>query len=89
MVNKFQIYKCEHCGNIVEAIHEGKGELVCCGEPLKLFTENTIDAVKEKHVPVIEKTSHGVNVKVGKISHPMEEDHYIELIEVIDHNGKA
>ncbi len=83
MTKRMQIYKCEICGNIVEVIHEGKGQLVCCGQAMKLMEENTVDASKEKHVPVIEKTSDGVKVKVGSVEHPMEEKHYIEMIEVI------
>jgi len=89
MTEKLQIYKCIHCGNIVEAIHEGKGELICCGEPMKLFKENTVDAAKEKHVPVLETTDNGIRVKVGEVAHPMEDDHYIEWIEVIEPDGKA
>ncbi len=88
MTARLQIYKCEVCGNIVEILHEGAGELVCCGEPMKLLVENTVDASKEKHVPVIEKTANGVKVKVGIIAHPMEEKHYIEWIEIIA-DGKA
>jgi superoxide reductase len=80
---KLEVYKCEVCGNIVEVIHEGKGELVCCGQPMKLFKENTVDAAKEKHVPVIEKTANGFKVKVGSVAHPMEDKHYIEWIELI------
>jgi len=83
MVKRLEVYKCEVCGNIVEVLHEGKGELVCCGEPMKLFKENTLDAAKEKHVPVIEKTADGYKVKVGSVAHPMEEKHYIEWIELI------
>lgn len=78
-----QIYKCEACGNIVEVLHTGSGELVCCGEPMKLLVENTVDAAKEKHVPVIEKLGNKVTVKVGSVTHPMEEKHYIEFIEVL------
>jgi superoxide reductase len=88
MTERLQVYKCEVCGNIVEVLHEGKGELVCCGQPMKLFVENTVDASKEKHVPVIEKTATGFKVKVGAVAHPMEEKHYIEWIEVIA-DGKA
>ena len=88
MAERLQIYKCEVCGNIVEVLHEGQGELVCCGEPMKLFVENTVDAAKEKHVPVLEKTAEGFKVKVGSVAHPMEESHYIEWIEVIA-DGKA
>ena len=67
----------------MEVIHAGKGELVCCGKPMKLYVENTFDAAIEKHVPVVEKTGNGFKVKVGSAAHPMEEDHYIEWIEVI------
>ena len=88
MAVKMGIYKCEVCGNIVEVLHEGVGELVCCNEPMKLFEENTVDAAKEKHVPVIEKTANGYKVKVGSVPHPMEEKHYIEWIELIA-DGKA
>ena len=88
MTKKLQIYKCEVCGNIVEVLHEGKGELVCCGQPMKLYEENTVDAAKEKHVPVIEKIEGSFKVKVGSVTHPMEEKHYIEWIEVIV-DGKA
>jgi superoxide reductase len=88
MTAKLQIYKCLHCGNIVEVVHEGGGQLVCCGEPMVLVTENTVDASKEKHVPVIEKTNGGYKVTVGSVLHPMEEKHYIEWIELIT-DGKT
>ncbi len=78
-----QIYKCEACGNIVEVLRTGVGELVCCGQPMKLQKENTVDAAREKHVPVIEKIEGGVRVKVGAVPHPMIPEHYIEWIEII------
>jgi len=80
---KLEIYKCNICGNIIEVLNVGGGELVCCGQPMELLTEKTDDNGKEKHVPVVEKTETGVRVKVGSIPHPMEENHYIEWIEVI------
>lgn len=83
MAENAGIYKCEVCGNIVEVLHAGAGILVCCGQPMKLMKENTVDASKEKHVPVIEKTAEGIKVKVGSVPHPMEEKHYIEWIEII------
>ncbi len=83
MPKLLEIYKCNACGNIVEVVHAGGGDLVCCGEPMKLFTENTVDAAKEKHVPVIEKTADGYKVKVGSVAHPMEEKHWIEWIELV------
>jgi len=88
MAEKLQIYKCQKCGNIVEVLHGGAGTLVCCGEDMTLYSANTVDAAREKHVPVIEKTATGVKVKVGSAAHPMEEKHYIEWIEVLA-DGRA
>ncbi len=88
MANRLEVYKCEVCGNIVEVLHGGAGELVCCNQPMQLLTENTVDAAKEKHVPVIEKTDAGIKVTVGSVAHPMEDKHYIEWIELIA-DGKA
>jgi len=79
-----EIYKCDICGNIAEVLHGGAGELVCCGEPMKLMEEKTEDSSVEKHVPYIEKTENGILVKVGQNQdHPMLEEHYIEWIQVI------
>ncbi|WMW64821.1 desulfoferrodoxin [Nitratidesulfovibrio liaohensis] len=83
MPNMLEVYKCVHCGNIVEVMHAGGGDLVCCGEPMKFMKEGTSDGAKEKHVPVIEKTATGYKVKVGSVAHPMEETHWIEWIELI------
>ncbi len=83
MTERLQIYKCEVCGNIVEMLHGGAGELVCCGAAMRLYEENTTDAAKEKHVPVTEKIDGGYKVTVGSTPHPMEEKHYIEWIEII------
>ncbi|MBU0731264.1 desulfoferrodoxin [Patescibacteria group bacterium] len=88
MTKQNQVYKCEVCGNIVEVLHEGVGELVCCNQPMDLLEENTVDAAKEKHVPVIEKTDNGFKVSVGEVPHPMEDEHFIEWIEVIA-DGKS
>jgi len=76
------IYKCKLCRNVVEVLHEGPGELFCCGKPMNYFEVKTEDKGREKHVPVIEKLEKGVKVKVGEIPHPMEESHYIEWIEL-------
>ena len=80
---KKEIYKCNVCGNIVEVLHVGGGEIVCCGQPMELLAEKTQDAGQEKHLPVVEKTDKGIIVRVGSIPHPMEESHYIEWIEII------
>lgn len=87
MTEKKQIYRCNVCGNIVEVVHEGIGELVCCGEPMELLEPSKEDKGHEKHVPVIEKTSKGVKVKVGSNPHPMEKEHYIEWIQIMMEEG--
>jgi superoxide reductase len=83
-----QVYKCNICGNIIQINFVGGGPLVCCGEPMQLVQENIVDASKEKHVPVIEKTKSGFKVIVGSVPHPMEASHYIQWIEIIA-DGKS
>lgn len=78
-----QIYKCNICGNIVEVLHTGVGQLVCCGQPMELLKEKTKDVGLEKHVPVIEKSNGKIKVKVGSVPHPMEDKHWIEWIELV------
>ena len=82
MTKRLEIYKCEVCGNIVEMLHEGAGELVCCNETMKLFKENSVDAAREKHVPVVVQNGNSFKVTVGSVAHPMEEKHYIEWIQI-------
>jgi len=88
MIEKLQVYKCGVCGNMVEVIHVGGGTLACCNQNMNLMTENTVDAAKEKHVPVIEKQEGGYLVKVGGVAHPMEEKHFIEWVQLLA-DGKA
>ncbi|MDG6218603.1 MAG: desulfoferrodoxin [Candidatus Thermoplasmatota archaeon] len=84
-----EIYKCTICGNIVEVIHTGQGELVCCGQPMEKQNPKTEDAATEKHVPYIERTDEGILVRIGQNQdHPMEEKHYIEWIQLIA-DGKS
>lgn len=80
---RFHIHKCEKCGNIVEMLHPGFGELYCCKMPMVLQIENSIDASVEKHQPKVVRLSNGYEVTVGSTEHPMTEDHYIEWIELI------
>ncbi|NVO00134.1 MAG: desulfoferrodoxin [Geobacteraceae bacterium] len=86
MAKVLEVYKCAICGNIVELFICGGGPLACCGAPMQLLEENTVDASQEKHLPVIERTGGEVTVKVGSVAHPMDENHYIQWIEVIDGN---
>jgi superoxide reductase len=78
MTQRLEVYRCELCGNIVDVMNAGAGELVCCGQPMTCLKENTVEAAVEKHVPVIEKIDGGVKVKVGSVAHPMEEKHSIQ-----------
>jgi superoxide reductase len=84
-----EIYKCELCSNIVEVVHEDKGQLVCCGKPMKLMAPGTTDGAAEKHVPVIEKQEDGYLVKVGSVQHPSLPEHYIEFIEIMTDDGRV
>ena len=83
MAKRLQVFECEMCGHIVMVFREGGGTLACCNQPMTPLLENTRDAAKEKHVPVIEKTDTGYKVNVGAVPHPMDEKHYIEWIEVL------
>ena len=78
-----EVYRCNICGNIVEILQGGKGQLVCCGENMELLEENTKDASLEKHVPVKEVEGDKITVKIGSAEHPMDDDHYIDWIEVL------
>lgn len=88
MTQKKQIYHCDICGNTVEVLDTGQGTLVCCGQSMRLLEENNVDASREKHVPVIEKTQNGIKVQIGSSPHPMEETHYIEWVE-LNINGNS
>ena len=77
-----ELYRCAKCGNIVEVVNPG-AELWCCGEKMQLLKENTTDAAVEKHVPVIEKVDGGYRVVVGEVEHPMQDNHYIQWIELL------
>ena len=88
MAERLELYKCDICGNIVDVMFGGPGELSCCGQPMKCLKENTVDAAVEKHVPVIEKIEGGFKISVGSVAHPMEDKHYIQWVEIIA-DGKS
>jgi superoxide reductase len=87
MTKLYEVYKCEVCGNMTKVVHASGGTMVCCGKPMTLLVEKNADTGKEKHVPVVGKSAKGVLVKLGSVPHPMEENHYIEWIEVQDGNS--
>lgn len=83
MIEKGQVYVCDHCGNVVEALWNGKPSIQCCGENMKKLEPNTKDAAVEKHVPVIVRDGLKVTVKVGEVAHPMTPEHYILFVELV------
>jgi len=83
MSQKLQVFKCDSCGSVVEALRSSDCDPSCCGKPMRALAENSTDAAQEKHVPVLERRSDGILVKVGSVAHPMEADHYIEWIELL------
>jgi len=89
MTKTNEIYKCSHCGMIVEVVEGGGGQLVCCGDPMEKMNEQTADSSTEKHVPVVERANGSISVKVGSVDHPMEEKHYIQWIEIVYSNGSS
>lgn len=90
MTEKLEIYKCQVCGNTVEVLFEGYGQLVCCEQNMIHLEEQTLadEMLSEKHVPVIERTEEGVKIKVGSKPHPMEPEHYITMIEAYSPDKK-
>lgn len=83
MIEKKELYRCKHCGNVVESLWDGQPDVACCNEPMEKLKANTQDAATEKHVPVITREGNKVTVTVGEVDHPMQSDHYILFIEVI------
>ena len=89
VTKKNEMYKCGVCGNAVEVLDAGAGELVCCGKPMELLQEKTFEQEgKEKHVPVVKVDGNNIQVNVGSVPHPMEDKHYIGLIEILG-NGEV
>ncbi|MDV4152699.1 desulfoferrodoxin [Clostridium sp. AL.422] len=88
-MEKLQVYKCDICGNMVEVIQVGGGTLVCCGKPMTLLSENTVDAAVEKHIPVYEEKDGELRVQVGEVEHPMITEHFIQWVEVITKDGQV
>ena len=84
-----QINKCNVCGNTIELVNLGNGQLVCCQKPMEELVPKITDEGTEKHLPVLEDTESGILVKVGSIPHPMDDDHYIVWIEVVTTDSKV
>lgn len=79
---KQKFLKCEHCGNIVAVVEESGVPVICCGEKMKEIIPGTVEASKEKHIPVYKVEENKVVVNVGEVEHPMQEEHYIEWVSI-------
>lgn len=88
MKKEISFYRCKHCGNIITFLKESGAPISCCGEPMTKLEANSTDAAKEKHVPVINKLDSKVQVTIGSVLHPMQEEHYIEWIACVS-DGKV
>jgi len=85
MTNKLDLYKCSICGNVVQVMIKGAGELVCCGENMHHLNPQKIEQeMGEKHVPVFVLNECGnCEIRVGSVPHPMTEEHHIVFIQAI------
>ena len=88
MTKKLELYKCSICGNLIEVVLEGEGELVCCGEIMEQLTSDNHSGSMEAHRPIIESFEDKKTVRIGQTQHPMTEKHHIEFIEVISPDEK-
>ena len=76
-----KVYQCEQCKKTVvsdtELKLEGFVELIA----------DSVDAAKEKHVPIVTKKCKQVKVDVGSVAHPMTEEHLIEWVAIETEQG--
>ena len=75
-----KFYVCKHCGNIITYVEHSGVPVICCGEKMQEIVAGSVDAAVEKHVPVVEVEGNKVTVKIGSVTHPMTEEHWIEFI---------
>ncbi len=80
-------YRCNHCGNIVAFVKASGVPVVCCGEKMTEIIPGTVDASREKHIPVWAVDGNIVHVSVGSVEHPMLPEHYIEWISIETKQG--
>ncbi len=75
-----KFFICKHCGNLIGMVQNAGVPVVCCGEKMVELVPNTVDAAKEKHVPVVAVSGATVAVEVGSVPHPMQPEHFIDWI---------
>ena len=76
-MNEKKFYICEHCGNIVDVINDAGVPMMCCGQKMTKIEAGTVEASREKHIPVVTVEGNIVKVEVGSVIHPMVPEHSI------------
>ncbi len=87
MKNNVKFYICEHWGNLVEKVNDAKVPLMCCGKKMTELVPGTVEASREKHIPVAAVEGDLVKVSVGSVEHPMAEEHSILWVALETENG--
>lgn len=87
MSNNTKFFICEHCGNLVETVHSSGVPMVCCGQKMTEIVAGTVEASREKHIPVAKVEGDVVTVTVGSVEHPMAEEHSILWVELLTDKG--
>ncbi len=82
-----RFFVCEHCGNMVAMVKNSGVPIMCCGQKMTELIPGTVDAAREKHVPVYTVNGSTVHVSVGSVEHPMQDAHYIEWISLQTKQG--
>ncbi|MDR2545093.1 MAG: desulfoferrodoxin [Methanobrevibacter sp.] len=84
MVEEGELLKCKKCGSVLEKLVQGP-ETVSLDDLEELKPKHDGEG-SQKHVPILERNGDNVIIKVGEITHPMEAEHRICFIELIDGN---
>ena len=77
---KQRFLKCNHCGNIVAMVEDKGVPVMCCGQKMAEIIPGTVEASREKHIPVYRVEGNKVLVTIGSVEHPMVAEHYIEWV---------
>lgn len=77
---KQRFLKCNHCGNIVAMVEDKGVPVMCCGQKMAEIIPGTVEASREKHIPVYKVEGNKVFVTIGSVEHPMVAEHYIEWV---------
>jgi superoxide reductase len=78
-------YQCNGCNSVLLELNGTLSQY--CDHSETLLKPNTVDASREKHLPVLNFSDHKLHVKIGAIPHPMTTDHSILWIFVQTRNG--